>query len=77
MRRDRFWRSSLCRAITNEVCGSNLTLVNRNERGGMQISKGRGERERGSLPGRMDKALNALCHVCVLGSVYTVRSLAL
>lgn len=51
------------------MCGSNLSLVNRNERGVMQISKSREqrERERWGFPGRMDKTL---CHVCVFGNVY-------
>lgn len=34
--------TALCRSMTNRVCGSNLTLINKNEGGVTQISKGGG-----------------------------------
>lgn len=61
--------------FTNKVCGSNLSLVNRNETEVMQISKGRQERaggREGSLPGRMD---NVSCHVCTFGNVCRILAL--
>lgn len=48
------------RSISEGVCGSNLTLVNRKREGVTQISKGAEENE-GNSQGRMSQARN----VCV------------
>lgn len=53
------------RSISEGVCGSNLTLVNRKREGVTRISKGAGESE-GNSQGRMSQTCN------VLGCVYLI-----